>query len=305
MNKSSSKGKNIKRNKKIVNQYNLKGNITIKNVNRYSIENILLSSANNVTNKKDNDNLNIIKKLRNEFDEITNHKKSYKDQILLTSINDQSSDEEAPSYKDNNDDELIQSMNSSVINTTENIINYNDFNCINKQISFSIKSNSNNNETIKKLTIIIQTLMKYIKAQEDVILKYNKEFAEKIVMNEHYKGLVQERMLNDYLIKQNKELKSKFITLYDSVKEYEEETKKIRNKSISIQYQLLKENEYLRKCIYDVNKTNNTNISRNVKEKEDNKFDVIKNTTINKKEKRMKEIEAELKMITEGNFEMF
>ena len=52
MNKSSSKGKNIKRNKKIVNQYNLKGNITIKNVNRYSIENILLSSANNVTNKK-------------------------------------------------------------------------------------------------------------------------------------------------------------------------------------------------------------------------------------------------------------
>ena len=147
--------------------------------------------------------------------------------------------------------------------------------------------------------------MKYIKAQEDVILKYNKEFAEKIVMNEHYKGLVQERMLNDYLIKQNKELKSKFITLYDSVKEYEEETKKIRNKSISIQYQLLKENEYLRKCIYDVNKTNNTNISRNVKEKEDNKFDVIKNTTINKKEKRMKEIEAELKMITEGNFEMF
>ena len=249
--------------------------------------------------------MNIIKKLRNEFDEITNHKKSYKDQILLTSINDQSSDEEAPSYKDNNDDELIQSMNSSVIHTTENIINYNDFNCINKQISFSIKSNSNNNETVKKLTIIIQTLMKYIKAQEDVILKYNKEFAEKIVMNEHYKGLVQERMLNDYLIKQNKELKSKFITLYDSVKEYEEETKKIRNKSISIQYQLLKENEYLRKCIYDVNKTNNTNISRNVKEKEDNKFDVIKNTTINKKEKRMKEIEAELKMITEGNFEMF
>ena len=54
-----------------------------------------------------------------------------------------------------------------------------------------------------------------------------------------------------------------------------------------------------------MNKTNNTNISRNVKEKEDNKFDVIKNTTINKKEKRMKEIEAELKMITEGNFEMF
>ena len=43
-----------------------------------------------------------------------------------------------------------------------------------------------------------------------------------------------------------------------------------------------------------------------IKEKSpDNKFDVIKNTTINKKEKRMKEIEAELKMITEGNFEMF
>lgn len=304
MNKSSSKGKNVKKNKKIVNQYNLKGNITIKNVNRYSIENILLSSANNLTNKKDNDNLNIIKKLRNEFDEITNHKKTYKDQILLTSINDQSSDEEAASYKDNNDDELIQSMNSSVINTTENIINYNDFNCINKQISFSIKSNSNNNETVKQLKIIIQTLTKYIKAQEDVILKYNKEFAEKIVMNEHYKGLVQERMINDYLIKQNKELKSKFITLYDSVKHYEEETEKIRRRSISIQYQLLKENEYLRKCIYDMSKTNtNTNISRNVRE--ENKFDVIKNTTINKKEKRMKEIEAELKMITEGNFEMF
>lgn len=302
MNKSSSKGKNVRKNKKIVNQYNLKGNITIKNVNRYSIENILLSSANNLTNKKDNDNLNIIKKLRNEFDEITNHKKTYKDQILLTSINDQSSDEEAASYKDNNDDELIQSMNSSVINTTENIINYNDFNCINKQISFSIKSNSNNNETVKQLKIIIQTLTKYIKAQEDVILKYNKEFAEKIVMNEHYKGLVQERMINDYLIKQNKELKSKFITLYDSVKHYEEETEKIRRRSISIQYQLLKENEYLRKCIYDVSKTN-TNISRNVRE--ENKFDVIKNTTINKKEKRMKEIEAELKMITEGNFEMF
>lgn len=302
MNKSSSKGKNVKKNKKIVNQYNLKGNITIKNVNRYSIENILLSSANNLTNKKDNDNLNIIKKLRNEFDEITNHKKTYKDQILLTSINDQSSDEEAASYKDNNDDELIQSMNSSVINTTENIINYNDFNCINKQISFSIKSNSNNNETVKQLTIIIQTLTKYIKAQEDVILKYNKEFAEKIVMNEHYKGLVQERMINDYLIKQNKELKSKFITLYDSVKHYEEETEKIRRRSISIQYQLLKENEYLRKCICDVSKTN-TNISRNVRE--ENKFDMIKNTTINKKEKRMKEIEAELKMITEGNFEMF
>ena len=302
MNKSSSKGKNVKKNKKIVNQYNLKGNITIKNVNRYSIENILLSSANNLTNKKDNDNLNIIKKLRNEFDEITNHKKTYKDQILLTSINDQSSDEEAASYKDNNDDELIQSMNSSVINTTENIINYNDFNCINKQISFSIKSNSNNNETVKQLKIIIQTLTKYIKAQEDVILKYNKEFAEKIVMNEHYKGLVQERMINDYLIKQNKELKSKFITLYDSVKHYEEETEKIRRRSISIQYQLLKENEYLRKCIYDVSKTNTT-ISRNVRE--ENKFDVIKNTTINKKEKRMKEIEAELKMITEGNFEMF
>ena len=81
MNKSSSKGKNIKKSKKIVNQYNLKGNITIKNVNRYSIENILLSSANNYTNKKENDNLNIIKKLRNEFDEITNHKKSYQDQI--------------------------------------------------------------------------------------------------------------------------------------------------------------------------------------------------------------------------------
>lgn len=302
MNKSSSKGKNVKKNKKIVNQYNLKGNITIKNVNRYSIENILLSSANNLTNKKDNDNLNIIKKLRNEFDEITNHKKTYKDQILLTSINDQSSDEEAASYKDNNDDELIQSMNSSVINTTENIINYNDFNCINKQISFSIKSNSNNNETVKQLKIIIQTLAKYIKAQEDVILKYNKEFAEKIVMNEHYKGLVQERMINDYLIKQNKELKSKFITLYDSVKHYEEETEKIRRRSISIQYQLLKENEYLRKCICDVSKTNTT-ISRNVRE--ENKFDVIKNTTINKKEKRMKEIEAELKMITEGNFEMF
>lgn len=302
MNKSSSKGKNIKKNKKIVNQYNLKGNITIKNVNRYSIENILLSSANNLTNKKDNDNLNIIKKLRNEFDEITNHKKTYKDQILLTSINDQSSDEEAASYKDNNDDELIQSMNSSVINTTENIINYNDFNCINKQISFSIKSNSNNNETVKQLKIIIQTLAKYIKAQEDVILKYNKEFAEKIVMNEHYKGLVQERMINDYLIKQNKELNSKFITLYDSVKHYEEETEKIRRRSISIQYQLLKENEYLRKCICDVSKTNTT-ISRNVRE--ENKFDVIKNTTINKKEKRMKEIEAELKMITEGNFEMF
>lgn len=302
MNKSSSKGKNVRKNKKIVNQYNLKGNITIKNVNRYSIENILLSSANNLTNKKDNDNLNIIKKLRNEFDEITNHKKTYKDQILLTSINDQSSDEEAASYKDNNDDELIQSMNSSVINTTENIINYNDFNCINKQISFSIKSNSNNNETVKQLKIIIQTLTKYIKAQEDVILKYNKEFAEKIVMNEHYKGLVQERMINDYLIKQNKELKSKFITLYDSVKHYEEETEKIRRRSISIQYQLLKENEYLRKCIYDVSKTNTT-ISRNVRE--ENKFDVIKNTTINKKEKRMKEIEAELKMITEGNFEMF
>ena len=302
MNKSSSKGKNVRKNKKIVNQYNLKGNITIKNVNRYSIENILLSSANNLTNKKDNDNLNIIKKLRNEFDEITNHKKTYKDQILLTSINDQSSDEEAASYKDNNDDELIQSMNSSVINTTENIINYNDFNCINKQISFSIKSNSNNNETVKQLKIIIQTLTKYIKAQEDVILKYNKEFVEKIVINEHYKGLVQERMINDYLIKQNKELKSKFITLYDSVKHYEEETEKIRRRSISIQYQLLKENEYLRKCIYDVSKTN-TNISRNVRE--ENKFDVIKNTTINKKEKRMKEIEAELKMITEGNFEMF
>ena len=82
MNKSSSKGKNVKKNKKIVNQYNLKGNITIKNVNRYSIENILLSSANNLTNKKDNDNLNIIKKLRNEFDEITNHKKTYKDQYF-------------------------------------------------------------------------------------------------------------------------------------------------------------------------------------------------------------------------------
>lgn len=304
MNKSSSKGKNIKKSKKIVNQYNLKGNITIKNVNRYSIENILLSSANNYTNKKENDNLNIIKKLRNEFDEITNHKKSYQDQILLTSINDRSSDEEASSYRANNDDELIQSMNSSVINTTENIINYNDFNCINKQISFSIKSNSNSNDTVKQLKIIIQTLMKYIKAQEDVILKYNKEYAEKIVMNEHYKGLVQERMINDYLIKQNKELKNKFISLYDSVKRYEEETQKIRNKSISIQYQLLKENEYLRKCVYDVNNVKTNNISRNVIS-EDNKFDVIKNTTINKKEKRMKEIEEELKMITEGNFEMF
>ena len=105
--------------KKIVNQYNVKGNITIKNVNNYSIENILLHSeidySQSSSKGRDNNN-SIINKLRNEFEEITNSRKN---------INESEGEEEV---------ELIDSMNSSIIISNRNPIHsYNDYNCINKQ----------------------------------------------------------------------------------------------------------------------------------------------------------------------------
>ena len=275
--------------KKIVNQYNVKGNITIKNVNSYSIENILLHSeidySENSSKGRDNNNNSIINKLRNEFEEITNSRKN---------INESEEEEEV---------ELLDSMNSSIIISNRNPIHsYNDYNCINKQISFSIKRKCEYNvqelnETIRKMKIVIDVLSKYIHSQENVILKYNAEFANKVILNEEKKIKTSQLKINQNLVNENKELKKKFLRIIDTIRVFEYEQRKMENKREKIIIQLYKENEYLRKCLCDY-----SNVGANIKEEifELNKFDILREETINKKEKRFREINEELRMITEG-----
>ena len=91
--------------------------------------------------------------------------------------------------------------------------------------------------------------------------------------------------------------KKKFLRIIDTIRVFEYEQRKMENKREKIIIQLYKENEYLRKCLCDY-----SNVGANIKKEifKLNKFDILREETINKKEKRFREINEELRMITEG-----
>ena len=319
-----------------INEFHVKGNVTIKNINKYNIGNVTLGEE------------NIISQLRSEFAQIANKGKEGKQYIMTTSLNSDDDEGNTTTYP-----QMFSTINNSIIfsppskntnafcskqdtlfNTIRNDY-YNMNNCINKQISFSIKSdklnttnmktivsnvsnnNCNNNKDIvvlvnkiKKLEKINYMLLNVIKTQQSV-------FCNEIYLRLNdfkrngdckWKLNVQEK-LNNHLLNENIQLKTIVKQFIEKIIQFEKDNQTISNKFHQITSQLLLECNMLRKICYTnplpltnnhCNQLSNTGTSLSTYFE---KFDVLKEATINKKQQHFREIEEEIRMIGQGELD--
>lgn len=321
-----------------INEFHVKGNVTIKNINKYNIGNVTLGEE------------NIISQLRSEFAQIANKGKEGKKYIMTTSFNSDDDETNTTTYP-----QMFSTINNSIIfsppskntnafcskqdtlfNTIRNDY-YNMNNCINKQISFSIKSDKHNMKTIvsnvsnnncnssnsnkdiavlvnkiKKLERINHMLLNVIKTQQNVF--YNEIYLRLNDFKRNndckWKLNIQEK-LNNHLLNENIQLRTIIKQFIEKIIQYEKDNQNISNKFHQITSQMLLECNMLRKICH-TNPLPSNNINSNCKQLSNTgtslstyfeKFDVLKEATINKKQQHFKEIEEEIRMIGQGELD--